>query len=233
MSQGDYTYYSDIGDIVESLREVYQKHSMDFPTAVDQAKNQIYLMSSEIMAIYNAFQQAYQNSKLSSATKWTIQNGELSEGSLLKAATLDNALTSLVSLESINPCNRTEHTAASTYTETSHTATTTYSQTSHRAGTTDSYSWNTAKTTYSETTNSYSPDCVRNTMRNTSYSGNDQCGCYRVYNSDCSQTANTAGTTYSDTTYTDGTTYSNTPKTAGANYTRTTHTAGTTYTEEA
>lgn len=231
MSQGDYTYYSDIGDIVESLREVYQKHSMDFPTAVDQAKNQIYPMSSEIIAIYNAFQQAYQNSKLSSATKWTIQNGELSEGSLLKAISLDNALTSLVSLESINPCNRTEHTAAATYIETSHTATTTYSQTSYRAGTTDSYSWNTAKTTYSET--SCGQNCVQNTMRNSGYSGNGQCGCYHVYNSDCSQSTNTAGTSYSDTTYTDATTYSNTPNTAGASYTRTTHTAGTTYTEEA
>lgn len=231
MSQGDYTYYSDIGDIVESLKEIYQKHSMDFPTAVDQAKNQIYPMSSEIMAIYNAFQQAYQNSKLSSATKWTIQNGELSEGSLLKAITLDNALTSLVSLESINPCNRTEHTAASTYTETTHTAAATYSQTSHTAGTTNSYSPNTATTTYTQT--SCGRNCVQNTMRNAGYSGNDQCGCYHVYNSDCSQSANTAGTSYSRSSYIDGTTYSRTSNTAGASYTRTTYTAGTTYTEEA
>lgn len=233
MSQGDYTYYSDIGDIVESLREVYQKHSMDFPTAVDQAKNQIYPMSSEIMAIYNAFQQAYQNSKLSSATKWTIQNGELSEGALLKAVTLDNALTSLASLESFESCSRVQNTNTQTCTQTAYTNQTTYAQVTYStAGTTYSETFHTAETTYTQFDCYYTGNpCTVNEMRNSSHGGdfrNDN----KIYLSDCAETAHLYGVTCDEAYYGDGATYSYSSNKAGVTYTRTMYTAGVDYTEE-
>lgn len=230
MSQEDYIYRSDLDDIITSLKTIYENHSLVFPQEVDDSKDNIYITSKEIIAVYNAFQQAYENEKLSVAEKWVINNEELQRGGILKSITINNALVSLTSLEAINPCSRVEHTNVTTYTQTSHTATTTYSQTAYTNSTTNSRSSNTAGTTYSKT--NCGRNCKQNSMRNASYSGNNQCSCHTVYSSDCSETSNTAKTTYSRSSYTAGTNYSNTSHTAGASYTQTNHTAGVSYTEE-
>lgn len=231
MSEIDYIYHSDLEDIVNSLKTVYENHSLAFPSEVDSSKDEIYATSEEIIAIYNAFQQVYENEKFSAAEKWTVDGEELQKGGQLKKASINNALVSLASLETINPCTRTEHLNVVTYTQTTHTATTTYSDVTYSSETWNcSRTSNTAGTSYSQT--SCGKSCVQNSMRNQSYSGNNQCTCHVVYSSDCSQTSNTAATTYSESTHKAGTSYGYSSYTAGTTYTKTDYTAGTNYTEE-
>lgn len=231
MAQGDYIYHTDITDLVTRLRSVYSTHDLTFPTAVDDATNNEYPTSGEITAIFNAFTSAYSEEHLASCVKWTIVTGELDVGSPILSSTLVNMTTSLVDMEAQTHYTRTVNTDQTTYTQSTNTAGTDYSRTVYYSyETTYSYSaYYSYTSTYSNSSNGKS--CTQNTMRNASYSGNNQCNCHTVYSSDCAQTTNTAGTGYSNTRDTDGTGYVQSSNTAVATYSQTTYTAGTTYTE--
>lgn len=227
----DLIYYTDLTSLITRLQAVYTTHALTFPSAVANSANSTRPTSAEITAIFNAFDSAYSEEHLATATKWTITTGELSQGAKMLGSTLVNMNTSLVSMESKTHYSKVTNTAGTTYSQTTNSATTTYTQTTYSSyGTTYSQTTNTATTTYSQTSNGRS--CTQNTMRNASYSGNSQCTCHTVYSSDNSRTSNTAGSSYSRSTYTNGTGYSRTIYSSnGITYSQTQYTAGITYTE--
>lgn len=201
---GSYIQYSDFLDLMDRLEAIYTTHDLSWDSSF--APSTTKPLSQDIKQLYNLFVNAYSEEHLASCIRWTIEDGELEPGSIIKASTINNAEASIVDMEFQTHYSKVVNTAGTTYTETSNTATTTYSRTE-----------NTASTTYTQST--YKDKCVQNTMRNSSHSGNGQCYCHTVYSSDNSKTTNTAGTSYSRSSYTDGTTYNRTAHTAETTYT--------------
>ena len=227
-SINDYIYYSDFSDLLSRLESVYLTHDLQWDWDFSDSNAGIYPLSSEIKNLHSMFMSAYTEEHLASCVQWTVDIGELEVGSQMRASTMNNAITSLVDMEAQTHYSRIVNTADTTYSQTINTAGTINSRTTHSDGTSYSRSTNSAGTTYSNSSNGH--NCKQNTMRNTSYSGNNQCSCHVVYSSDNSRTSNSASTTYSRSTYSDKTTYSNVAHTNESTNTQTANTAGTTYT---
>lgn len=203
-NKGSYIQYSDFSNLMDRLEAIYNTHDLSWDSSFSPSTTKP--LSQDIKQLYNLFVNAYSEEHLASCIRWTIEDGELERGAIIKASTINNAEASIVDMELQTHYSKVEHKAGTTYTETSHADGTTYSRTE-----------NSASTTYSNS--SHGNNCVQNTMRNGSRSANDQCNCHVVYNSDNSKTTNTAGTSYSRSSYGDKTTYSRTVYTAATTYT--------------
>lgn len=202
-NKGSYIQYSDFLDLMDRLEAIYTTHDLSWDSSF--APSTTKPLSQDIKQLYNLFVNAYSEEHLASCIRWTIEDGELEPGSIIKASTINNAEASIVDMEHQTHYSRVVNTAGTTYTETSNTATTTYSRTE-----------NIASTTYTQSP--YNRECAQNSMRN-SHSGDVKCDCHTVYSSDNSRTTNTAGASYSRLLYTAETTYNRTAHTAETTYT--------------
>lgn len=198
--------YTDLSSLITRLQNVYTTHGLSWDWNVSGGEVGVYPLSTEITTLYNKFVAAQTEEHLATCVKWTITNGELSSGSPLKNETLNAAAASLLSMEAKTHYSRVVNTAGTLYTQTSHSNQTTYSESSNSAG-----------TSYSNTSNGR--NCTQNTSRNAQSGNSSRCGCHVVYGSDCSQSTNSATTTYSETSYKAGTTYSQTTNSNETTYT--------------
>lgn len=193
----------------ERLSDVYATHDLSYTYVVFDEEHPL---SEDVKELYQKFQSAYAEEHLANAVKWTIDDGELDVGALIKWQTAEDIDTSLTSME-----------AQTHYSRTANTAGTTYTQTSHTNAYTDSRTNNKAVSNYIQSTNS----SVGQTNTYTNYSEG-------TYSGVCHVTVNTANSnvTYSETFYSGNrTTYTATSHRAGTTYGRTANTAATTYTE--
>lgn len=194
----------------ERLSDVYATHDLSYTYVVFDTEHPL---SEDVKELYQKFQTAYSEEHLANAVKWTIDDGELDVGALIKWQTAEDVDTSLTSMEAQTHYSRTANTAGTTYTQTSHTNAYTDSRTNHKA-----------VSNYIQSTNS----SVGQSNGYTAYSPQGS------YSNVCSVTVHTANSnvTNSETFYSGNhTTYTITSNRASTTYGQTANTAATTYTE--
>ena len=192
----------------ERLSDVYATHDLSYTYIVFDTEHP---MSEDIKDLYQKFQSAYTEEHLAQSVKWTIDDGELDVGALIKWQTAEDVDTSLTSMEAQTHYTRTANTAGTTYTQTTHSNASTNGRTSHNAQ--DNYVQSTNSTvgtsytrSYYSSHGSYTPACSATTHMansNVTYTERFHSGNHITY----SITNYTAGTTYSQASNAAATTY--------------------------
>ena len=194
----------------DRLNSIYSTHDLSYTYVVFDANHPL---SEDVKELYQKFQAAYSEEHLANAVKWTIDDGELDVGALIKWQTAEDVDTSLTSMEAQTHYSRVVNTAGTTYTQTTNTNAATYSETYYSA-----YRTNTVGTRYNAYGTTYGQ------ITNSNVSGGYSTGGY-------GQTAYERGIGDVATVYKQMPGNGQTTHTAGTNYTRTANSVTITYTE--